>query len=166
MKITKILLTFSLFFGTTAAFASTWFGTASGTDDTLYFFDADSVEKNRGITIIWIKTVQIHRADSSDGSWAAAYRWRINCSKKTIQSLAASTYDQDGKFIKSSPNPGKETDVIPDSTGESMLKLACVADFPKSKSEKGYWRIESNDIFQATRNYAEYLKSQKDTAPK
>jgi hypothetical protein len=164
MKRTKILLAFSLFFGTTAAFASTWFGTAAGNDDTYYFFDADSVEKNREITTVWIKTVQIHRAED-DGSWATAYRWRMNCSKKTIQTLTASIYDKDAKFIKSFPNAGRESEVVPDSTGEAMLKLACTADFPKSKSGKGYWRIESNDIFQATRNYAEYLKSQKDTAP-
>lgn len=161
----RTLVVFSLLLSAAAsAFASSWHFTWAGNNETLFFFDADTVEKNREITTVWVKIVRTNRPDT-DGSWATAVRWRMNCTKRTIQTLASSDYDQDGKFMKSYPNPGKETEVIPDSTGESMLKIACAADFPKNKSNKEYFKIDNNDVFQATRNYIEYVKSQKDTAP-
>ena len=59
-----------------------------------------------------------------------------------------------------------EREVIPDSTGEGMLKIACEPIFPNDKSGKNYFKLEGIDVFQATRNYVEYQKSQVDSAPK
>ncbi|WOB06867.1 surface-adhesin E family protein [Piscinibacter gummiphilus] len=148
-----------------STWASSWNWASVGNDETRYFFDADTVEKTRETTTVWVKTVQVSKPDT-DGSWSTALRWRFNCSKRTVQSLGWSIYDKDGKFIRSNSNPTSETAVVPDSTGEAMLKIACEANFPRDKSGERYFKLSSNDVFQATRNYAEILKSSEDIAPK
>jgi len=161
------LLTFLMFcsFVANNARASTWNFAWVGNEETRYFFDADTVEKNKEFVTVWIKTVQTTAPDN-DGSWAMALRWRMNCSKRTILSLASSTYDKDGKFIKSATPSGSETPVIPDSTGEAMLKIACEANFPRDSSGDRYFKLNGIDVFQATRNYVDMRKSQVDSAPK
>ena len=147
------------------AHSSSWHFLWVGNSETRYFFDAESLEKNKNIVIIWIKTVQVNQGDK-DGSWASALRWRIDCTKKTIQTLAASTYDQNGKFMKSTSGVSSEDVVIPDSTGDGVLKVACKPNFPKDTSGDEYFKLNGVDVFQATRNYAEMQKAQTDTAPK
>ncbi len=150
----------------TSAIASNWHYSSVGNDDVYYFFDADTIVKNTDKTILlWIKTVQATKVDT-DGSWASAVRWKVNCTNRTIQTLMWSTYDEDGKFIKSSSAIGTAQGVVPDSTGEAMLKIACEASFPNDKSEKKYFKLKNNDPFLTTRNLVEYNKSQVDQAPK
>ena len=148
-----------------AASASSWHFAWVGNKETTYYYDAESIERSKDTITVWVKTVQVNRADT-DGSWASALRWRFNCSKRTIQSLAVSLYDKDGKFLRSSNNPGAEDAAIPDSTGEAMLKIACKPNFPNDKSGNDYFKLENNDVFQATRNYADMISSQTDAAPK
>ena len=145
--------------------ASSWYFTLAGNEDTVYFFDSESMEKSKEMITLWVKTVQVRQPDT-DGSWATAFRWKMNCSKKTIQTLAWSSYDKTGKFIKSYSNHGAEQPVVPDSTGEAMLKLACTPGFPNDPSGKPYVKLDDNDVFHATRSYEEARKSQIDTAPK
>lgn len=148
----------------TAANASSWHFAWVGNEEVRYFFDAESIERSKDTVTVWVKTVQTRKMDN-DGSWASALRWRFNCTKRTIQSLAASYYDQDGKFIRSSNNTSMENAVIPDSTGEGMLKIACKPTFPNDKSGNEYFKLEGNDVFQATRNYVKMMDSKKDVAP-
>jgi hypothetical protein len=168
MKITrKVPLIFGLLMvASTSNIASTWNVLVNaGNNESLYFFDADSVDKVREITTIWIKTVRT-TSPYNDGSWATALRWRFNCTKKTVQTLSMSNYDIDGKFLKSYPEPSKEESVIPDSNGDIALKVSCQPDFPRNKSGRDYAVIADNDVFRATREYVEYMKSRKDMAPK
>lgn len=147
-----------------SAFASSWHWATFSNDETQYFFDADTVEKNREIVTVWVKTVEV-KGPSSSGTLASAQRWRMDCMKRTLQVMAASTYDKDGKFIRSFQAADKPEVVLPDSTGEAMLKVACAPDFPKDKSGKLYIKLEDNDVFRATRTWVEIRNSQKDSAP-
>ena len=150
----------------TPAVASSWYYVLVGNEDTQFFFDADTIDKSKDKTIlVWIKTVKTTKSDD-DGSWSTAIRWKLNCTKRTIQTLMWSTYDQDGKFIKSGMTPSAEEAVFPDSTGEGMLKIACEQTFPNDKSSKKYFKLENNDPILATKNYVEYQKTQVDLAPK
>ena len=155
----------ALVLGTQAAMASNWHFAWVGNKEVRYFFDVESIERAKDIIIVWIKTVQMSQPDT-DGSWASAMRWRFNCPKKTIQSLAISFYDREGKFLRSGTGGSTESVVIPDSTGEAMLKIACKPGFPNDKSGDDYFRVENNDVFQATKNYADMLNSKIDSAPK
>ena len=145
------------------ALASTW-NYIGGSDSTFYFFDADTVEKSDKNVTVWIKTVQTEQLNT-DGSWAMALRWKMNCSKRTYQSLAFSTYDKDGKFIQSFSDPSTESPVVPDTTTEAMLKIACEPTFPHDTSGKKYVKVPNNDIFQFTKVVVKNKKSQKDVAP-
>lgn len=162
----KIIATIISFASCASAAASTWNYVWVGNDESQIFFDADTVEKLKDKTVlVWIKSVQTSSPDS-DGSWATALRWKFNCSKRTLQPLMWSSYDQDGKFIKSNSTPGDESAVIPDSLGEGMLEVACEASFPNDTSGKSYFKLKNNDPMQATKNIVEYKKSQIDRAPK
>lgn len=153
-----------LFVGS-GAIASTWNWVAVGNDEVRFFFDADTIEKTREATTVWVKLVRISQPDS-DASWATALRWRLNCTRRTIQTLAWSSYDRDGKFIKSNSTPSVESAAVPDSTGEALLKIACEASFPRDTSSTKYFKLEDNDVYAATKRYVEYQKSQVDLAPK
>ena len=161
-KIATLILLTTL--ASTPVTASTWYFAWAGNEDTRYFFDADSVEKSKDVVVVWVKTVQVSKVDS-DGSWSNALRWRFNCVRKTIQNLAISRYGQDGKFISSAAGSSTETLVVPDSTGDAMLKIACKANFPNDKSEVDYFKLENIDVFEATKNYLKHIKSRTDSAP-
>ena len=148
-----------------SALSATWNYSGVGNDDANYFFDQDTVAKTGDTVMVWMKSVQTRNLDT-DGSWATAYKWRINCAKRTMQTLTASAYEKNGKFINSLSTPGREEEVIPDSLGEGILKIACEADFPKNKPGKKYLPVADNDIFAATRRYVEWSDSRKNQAPK
>ncbi len=167
MKNPAIRFTAFFFFVVSAsAFASTWNFAWVGNDEVRYFFDADTVVKTRDRNIlVWVKMVNTTKADS-DGRWSTAARWKINCTKRTIQFLSWSSYGNDGKFLRSGSTPGTESEVIPDSNGEGMLKIACDPIFPNDMSEKNYFKIPGNDVFLATRIYVETMNSKIDNTPK
>ena len=158
-----LLAVFASCFASTAA-AATWYGIDVISDENMYFFDADTVERRSGTVDVWVKTVRISSADES-GAWSTAFRWRFNCSAKTMQGLAWSDYDNSGKFIRSHNNPGSPSPVFPDSTGEGMLKIICEPSFPKDVSEEKYWKLAANDVFEARDAYVRHQKSKIDTAP-
>lgn len=163
----RIIAAISLSLFVSAGFASEWnnFLSINQKDDE-YFFDAESVEKSKDIVSVWIKSVRTYTADS-DGSWSKAIRLRMNCPRRTIQVVSSSTYNSDGKFIKSSSSVGSEEIAIPDSIGDGLLKVVCLADFPKNTpaTKDSYFRLKGNDIFLATKIFVELRKSSIDNAP-
>lgn len=165
-SIIKYLFSICIFsLHSTLTFASTWNFVWVGNENVRFFFDADSIEKTKDQIMIWMKTVQVKNPDT-DGSWSTAARWKINCTRKTIQTIAMSTYTKQGNFIKSYSGVTDEQVVTPDSTGDGMLKIACKSNFPNDTSEKEYFKLLDNDVFKATRNYGEFTSSQSDLAPK
>ena len=152
----------------TSAVASEWNNFASvGNQDSEYFFDAESVNKTKDTVTLWVKSVQKSKVDK-DGFWSMANNWQINCSKRTIKGLTWSTYDSAGQFIRSNSTGGLESSVVPDSIGEGVLKVACMADFPRNtpSTKTSYFKVGDNDIFAATKRFIELYESQVDKAPK
>lgn len=151
-----------------SAFASEWNSFLSVKNDNAeFFFDAESVNKTKDSVTLWVKTVQ-KSLPHDDGSWSTAYNWQMNCQKRTIKLLSRSTYDSANKLIKSSSGSGSENSVVPDSVGEGILKVACMADFPRKTpaTKNSYSKIVDNDIFEATKFFVEYKKNKTDNAPK
>lgn len=163
-KLFTPLLAATLLATTSPCFASRWYFLWAGNNQYTAFFDAETIERSKDSVTVWLKFVQT-TTPSADGSWALATRWRMNCTKRTIQYIASSTYDRDNKFIRSNNNIGIEDAVTPDTAGEKILKVSCEPGFPKSNSDS-YFRIEHNDVFLATRVFAETMNSQVDNAPK
>lgn len=151
-----------------SAFASEWNTfMAVGSDDAEYFFDAESVNKTKNTVTLWVKTVQKSKPEP-DGSWSTAYNYRMNCPNRTTQVLSMSTYDSTGQFIASNSTSRPEKSAVPDSIGEGVLKIACMADFPRNTpgTKTSYFKIEGNDIFAATKLFVEFYKGRVDNAPK
>lgn len=72
MRLLKLFVFSAMFFASQAATSATWFAfTDVGTDDKYYFFDFDTITKDRDITNIWIKTVRKVTVDK-EGAWAVA----------------------------------------------------------------------------------------------
>ncbi|WP_155950986.1 surface-adhesin E family protein [Rhodanobacter sp. OR87] len=150
---------------TPAIAAATWYATTVASDNSLYFFDADTVERSPDAVVVWVKTVRISSPDE-DGAWSVAQRWKFNCPARTVQVLTSSNYDNSGKFIRSNNNLSTPSLVLPDSTAERMLKIACEPSFPSDASSEKYWKLADNDIFEARNVYLHYQNSRIDTAPK
>lgn len=148
-----------------AASAATWMGTFTFNDDVIYYFDADSVTREGDVTEVWVKVVRTLKPDS-DGAWATAYRNRYDCKRRTSQNIAASDYTNNDVFLKSYSNPSAVQLVLPDSLGESMLKTACSANFPKDTSGKLYFKLTDNNVFKARDRYLALVNSSIDNAPK
>lgn len=47
-----------------------------------------------------------------------------------------------------------------------MIKIVCKDNLPNDKSESDYFKLDRNDVFQATKNHADGIKSKTDSAPK
>ncbi|WP_448479903.1 surface-adhesin E family protein [Pseudoxanthomonas mexicana] len=165
MRKSSLFLAVALMTCAADAAAATWNYIAAGNEKTLYFFDADTVQKTGNAVTLWVKTVRTRQADS-DGSWATALQWRINCASRTIQTLSWSSYNNSGDFIESNNKPSSPTPATPDTTGEAVLKIACEPSFPKDTSGKNYFKLDANDVFKARDNWVRHQDSQVDLAPK
>ncbi len=166
MKISKFIGVLLLVTSGLPALASNWHFIATvTTDQSLFYFDADSVVKERESVLVWIKAVRMHTPDK-DGAWASATRYKFNCKKRTRQYLSSSDYTQTGDFIKSYPQSGSEAEVVPDTVAEHFLSMSCAPDFPRSKSQKFYIKVPDNDIYAATRRVVLGERLRSDEAPK
>ncbi len=162
-----ILLAASSISVTTGASAATWYLSAAGNGKTLFFFDADTIERSPESVTLWIKTVETTKP-AADGSWSTALLWKFNCSARTVQSLSLSTYNNSGEFIESYNKPAPPMPVVPDSTGEAMLKISCQPNFPRDTSGNYYFKIDGNDLFKVRDRWVEWVNynRQIDLAPK
>ena len=167
LKSKKLLLT-ALVFGLApmVSFASAWHLLWSvQSDNSGYFFDAETVEKQSEYRSVWIKSVR-KRSPDADGAWASSYRYKINCKNKNYRILFVSDYDSSNRFIKSYPNPSEERSPPPDSIAEAILVTVCKSSFPNDSSEKSdYWKVPDNDVFSATRKLREWDDKKSDNAP-
>lgn len=163
-----ILLAASSISVTTGASAATWYLSAPVNSKTLFFFDADTIERSPESVTLWVKSVETTKPDA-DGSWSTAQLWKFNCSARTAQSLSWSTYNNSGEFIESYNKPASPKPVVPDSIGEAMLKIFCQPNFPRDTSGNYYFKIDGNDVFKVRDQWVEwvdYQNRQIDLAPK
>lgn len=165
MRKPTFVLAFVLMSCIATASAATWNIFWRNTNEALFFFDADTVEKSGNTVTLWVKAVRKWQGDL-DGSWAHAERWRFNCSARTIQTLSSSSYNNSGDFIKSNNKPSAPSLVPPDSIGETVLKIACEPNFPRDTTGSSYFMIDPNDVFKARDIWLQHESSQVDTAPK
>ena len=128
------------------------------------FFDAESVEKQGDFRFVWYKIVRKNTV-ASDGSWSTAIRYKLDCKNKTLQNLSTSDYDVNNKFMKSYPS-GQVQMPIPDSLGDTVVKVSCKSNFPNDKSESSpYVKLNDNDVYKATRRLVDFDNGNYDRAP-
>lgn len=135
MRMIKLAVVASSIAFSTSASASTWNAILTDNREAFYFFDSDTVERSPGVVILWVKVLRINDP-TADGSWVGAFRWKLNCSARTIQTLTASTYNFNGEYIGTSNDSSTPSLVVPDSSGEYVWKMACEEDFPRNTSKE------------------------------
>jgi hypothetical protein len=148
--------------------SATWNLVASN-DTELFFFDADTVAKHGDTVTLWLKYVRNVKVPYEDGIYATSQKLDFSCASRTVSKFNISTYDKEGKFIRSYAAPeNQETQKIdPGTVYDLVLKAACSSDFPKSKSRELYFPVEGNDIFRYTADYFKVEEESKiDLAPK
>ena len=152
-----LVLLLTILICTPSANAATWYGFQKAFNNKLvFFFDADTVIKKNDTVTLWTKYVNNERFPDNDGSYSTAQKVEYSCKKRISRSLSSSIYDKDKQFIQSFGASDKINEIIPDSLGESILTTVCTSDFPKNKSEKLYYRVKDNDIYQHASNLFKY----------
>lgn len=146
--------------------ASTWqFLYTFSHSEFAIFFDSDSVERNGDNRLIWYKFVRKNAPDS-DGAWASASKYKINCRDKSYVVLHTSDYNKDNIFIKSYPGSPVVNFPVPDSAAETIVKISCRANFPHESSNNApYGKINGNDIFDFTKFLKEWESTRGDKVP-
>lgn len=135
-------------------------------DDTIYYFDAETVVKSGDVITVWTKYVRLRTAEK-DTSWSTAQRAIYSCQKRTFQAIATSIYDKKGEFIKSYPQGGAlPIEVVPDTLGEQILKAVCSPNFPRGTDRSVYFPVPKNDVLEHARSFREYAESMIDQSPK
>ena len=148
----RILVLAAMVLCSVTAHAGTWYVFSDiDADDTVFFFDSETVARQGDEVTFWAMAVQKADSPNPDGSYSTAAKWTYSCSKRTAQELTVSAYDRTGQFIRADPNPGKARDVISGSVGATILKTVCASDFPQDKSEKHYSRIGDNNVYRAAK---------------
>lgn len=142
--------------------AATWGLLKAYSNQSINFYDADSLVKNKDTVTLWTKNVTEENTPDTDGIYATASRSVYSCKKRTYQLLTMSVYDKKGNFIRSYSKQSDSFAIVPDTVGESILKEVCASDFPFKSNI-----ILNNDIYTFTKTYFDYLKAAKeDPAPK
>lgn len=128
-------------------------------DKTSFYFDANSVVRIGDLVTVWLKSVQNKKYPVEDGVYSRAQKTDFSCTKRTAQDNYDSTYDKDGKYIRSYVVPGDIVNITEGTLYAGMLKAVCSPDFPSSSSKELYFPVVGNDIIKETDIY---YKSQED----
>lgn len=156
-----------LLVGASSATAATWYGfNKAYNDQSLYYFDADTVIKKGDTITFWTKYVTNGKQPESDGSYSTAQKVEYSCKKRVSRTLSSSIYDVNRQFIRSYGASNKINEIAPDTIGEAILTAVCTADFPKNKKSELYYPVNENDIYKHTANFYKFQeKENTDLAP-
>lgn len=145
------------------ASAANWYGfTGTGTNESFYFFDKDTIIKRPGTITIWIKSVDDINKNNANGGYSYSSRYIYDCKKRTSQNLTLVKYGKNQEHMATYNRDAPPAEVIPGSVGEGLWKIVCASDFPNDKSED-YIKIKDNDIYSASQKAFDTIN---DPAPK
>lgn len=146
----------ALFLASTSAFnahAATWYVFKELVrPDTIYFFDWDTVVKEKNTISVWIKYVNSDRKPEKDGSFSTSAKWKFDCKKRTMQGFTIVTYDKDHALINTNSTASQPFEVVPGSVGESALEVICAPDFFNKNSTR-HFPVPSNDVYSFSKTY-------------
>jgi hypothetical protein len=157
----------SLFVFNANANAADWYAfSKTFTDNKIFFFDRDTVVRSKETTTVWIKALYDVKSTQNDGVYTEAYRYVFDCAKRTLQALQASTYDRQGKFLKSFSEPGSPKEAVPGTVAEGLMTAVCSRRFPDDPKSDFYVRPTEQNLNQLSVEYFEDQRSKVDNAPK
>ena len=157
-SIQKTCLAFFLISALNFSHAATWFNmTPLNDDEMVVFFDLETLSKDKNGAVLWINFTKDALQPRSDGIYSNIIRERIVCERRTIQALSSVNYDKDGNSLGTYSQPGTPQDVIPGSVGETIMRIVCTKDFPKSTEEYQLVQVLHNDTKNFAKNYFNHL---------
>ena len=115
-----------LFLTATSASAATWVEASQSSSGSVVYVDVDSIRDVAGKRQIWVQIDQSN--NPSVKARTSKELWRYDCPSQTSITLSWIDYDSSGRVMKSGgniDNPYLYQPVVPDSTGETIMKIAC-----------------------------------------
>ena len=81
--------------------------------------------------------------NESSEDYSSKHKLRITCKARTIQLLTVVNYNFKGNVTYSSKTEGRVNEVVPDSTGDYLMKVICSKNFPNEKNTDNYFPVEN-----------------------
>ena len=116
----------ALVMASTPAFAANWIWVGESVSNSVYYFDADTIQSSGNKVTAWSKVD--HSRDKTKKMRQSLSRDRYDCSERTSTALNNTFYYPDGKVnsVTWETYEQKAEPVIPDSVWEDMLESVCV----------------------------------------
>lgn len=161
----KIIFFFVLSIYSVFANAATWVILKTYTDNSVNFFDFDTVNKSNNKVTLWVKRVYDENAPGEGEVYSVAEKHLYSCRKRTQLILTTDSYNKESKLISTYKSPSNMvgSEVVPDTVGEEMLKEVCAINFPSKEFiiRKSFY-YGTNDIYGFAKKYFEDKKALKD----
>lgn len=122
MKVLHAILAVAVAGTSTTALAARWVLVEIAKDQTVYFLDTSKLTSTQERTY-WVK--RIRKTVDYDGEKSAVVRYAFDCKNDRLAALSITTYKTDGNVINSLDRAEPMRIAIPDSIGESLLRVAC-----------------------------------------
>jgi hypothetical protein len=126
MRLIKSLAAVSaLVIAATPALASDWVPVFRTSDNTVTYYDADTIIRSGNQVTVWEK--HDHSRNKSNKARETKIRIRYDCKERTLFFITASDYYPDGKIESFTYDSDEQaaTAAVPDSRGEAMLEAVC-----------------------------------------
>jgi hypothetical protein len=149
-ELSRLVILLSPFLCMWTSHAATWFVfnklINTNTVSRIYFFDISSVVRQKEKVTVRLRFVNDQKNGSANGIYSEESKVVFSCTRRTVQTLEASTYDKDGVIIQVSSPPSTEVGILPGSDDEVMLTTICDLDFAMNRSGSLYSPIRGRDI--------------------
>jgi hypothetical protein len=108
-----------------AAHAANWVYVGKATDNVVYYYDADTLQRSGDEVTVWEKADHSRDATAKFRSKIGLYRY--SCSKRTYVLISLTRYFPNGKNESSRFSPANQSEelILPDSVSEAMLEAVC-----------------------------------------
>lgn len=124
-----------------SGYASDWYFINDRNPSGISFFDKDSLSISNGVVTVWIQRIRLD--DESNDPHTTKQKLKISCKQRTFQILQLANYNNKGMVSGSTSEPGKIRGVVPDSTGDFLLKIMCNRKFANESNSDDYFPVEN-----------------------
>lgn len=140
------------------AHASNWYFINDRNPEGITFFDKESLTASNGTVTLWVQKIKMD--GEIDEDYSSKQKIKIDCKSRSVQLISIVNYNIKGIATYSSNNVGRVREVVPDSTGDYLLKVVCSKNFPNVKDSNEYFPVD-NPIDAIKTIKSELSKSQK-----
>lgn len=138
MKKLKYLLYISMLTIHGYTYAAEWYFFYNYTDDSLFYFDKNTIEVNGDNKIIWLMSISTN-SKKYQSDFKIINKTLIYCKSRKILYLNQIEFDNKNKMTLQLPAKINANDIIPGTVLEGMFNKICKKDFPNGL---GYEKVD------------------------